>query len=76
MSDTTTPRERFKEAAQAAVRLHSRNVGDRGIKGPDSALHVGPAGGDDPGLLDLLADAAEQAYAAAPAPAARRQRAV
>lgn len=76
MSDTTTPRERFKEAAQAAVRLHSRNVGDRGIRGEHSALHVGPAGRDDPGLLDLLADAAEAAYGTVPAPAAKRQRAI
>jgi hypothetical protein len=76
MSDTTTPRERFKTAAEAVVRKHSRNVGDRGINGPDSALHVGPAGRDDPGLLELLADAAEAAYGVAPAPGGKRQRAV
>lgn len=63
MSDTTTAREAFKTAAEAAVRLHHRNINDRGISGPDSALHVGPAGRDDPGLLERLADAAEAVYA-------------
>jgi hypothetical protein len=56
-----TPRERFKEAAAAAVRLHKRNIGDRGLTGPDSALMIG-SNRDHPGLLDVLADAAEQAY--------------
>lgn len=80
MTDATTPRERFKEAATAAVRKHQRNIGDRGISGERSALHVGPAGSGDPGLLDVLADAAEAAYgtesAPAPAAAVKRQRAV
>ena len=61
----TTPRVRFKEAAQAAVRAARRNIDDRGVTGPDSALHVGP-GRNGPGLLDVLADAAEAAYGAAP----------
>jgi hypothetical protein len=69
-------RERFKQGAEEAVRLHQRNIGDRGISGPDSALHVGRTNGA-PGLLDVLADIAEQAYGEAPpAPAGRRQRAV
>jgi hypothetical protein len=66
-----TPRERFKEAAQAAVRRHQRNITDRGISGERSALHVGPAGSGDPGLLDVLADVAELAYGDAPAPSRR-----
>lgn len=62
-----TARETFKEAAQAAVRLHSRNIGDRGLNGDRSALHVGPTGSDgDPGLLDILADIAESSYGDAP----------
>jgi hypothetical protein len=69
-----SPRETFKAAAEAAVRLHKRNIGDRGISGPDSALHVG-SNRDHPGLLDDLADAAEAAYGDA-APAGKRQRAV
>jgi hypothetical protein len=75
MSDGTTPRERFKEAAEAAVRRHQRNVVDRGLSGADSALHVGLSR-HDPGLLDVLADLAEQAYGDAPAPRSRGQRAV
>ena len=65
MSDGTTPRERFKQAAEAAIRRNARNMTDRGISGPDSALHVGRSR-LEPGLLDILADAAEQAYGAAP----------
>lgn len=76
MADDTTPRERFKELAAAAVKANGRNVVDRGLSGPDSALYVG-ANPEWPGLLDILADVAEQAYGAAPAaPSGRRQRAV
>lgn len=60
-----SPRERFKQAATAAVRKHQRNIVDRGLSGPDSALHVGLSR-NDPGLLDVLADAAEAAYGSAP----------
>lgn len=67
----TTPRERFKEAAGAAVRRHQRNIIDRGLSGPDSALHVGLSR-HDPGLLDVLADAAEAAYGDA-APSGRKR---
>lgn len=74
MADEASPRERFKEAAAAAVRANRRNIEDRGITGPDSALHVG-ANRERPGLLDVLADAAERAYGDAPAPR-RRQSAV
>ena len=65
MSDGTTPRERFKAAAEAAIRARKRSIDDRGLGGPDSALHVG-RNHLEPGLLDILADAAEQAYGAAP----------
>lgn len=61
-----SPRETFKEAAAAAVRANKRNIGDRGLTGPDSALYVG-ANREWPGLLDVLADAAEAAYGDAPA---------
>jgi hypothetical protein len=61
--EAATPRERFKGLAESAIRLYKRNIGDRGLTGPDSALHVGPAGRTTPGLLDVLADAAEAAYA-------------
>lgn len=74
MADETSPRERFKQLAEETVRAHSRNIVDRGISGPDSALHVG-ANRERPGLLDVLADAAERAYGDAPAPR-RRQSAV
>lgn len=62
---TAAPRERFKEAAAAAVRTSQRNIVDRGVSGPDSALHVG-RNGEPPGLLDALADVAEACYGEAP----------
>ena len=65
-----TPRERFKGLAASAVRLYKRNINDRGLTGEDSALHVGPGGPLTPGLLDVLADAAELAYVTEPAAAA------
>jgi len=71
----TTPREQFKTAAAEAVRKSRRNIEDRGVTGPASALFVG-ANPDWPGLLDVLADAAEQAYGDAPAPARKGARAV
>jgi hypothetical protein len=75
VADSTTPRERFKEAAEAAVRKHQRNIIDRGLSGADSAMHVGLSR-HDPGLLDVLADAAEAAYGDAKPLGARGQRAV
>lgn len=67
-----TARERFKATAAEAVRAHYRNIEDRGLNGPRSALETG-ASGDSPGLLDVLADAAEAAYGDA-APSRRAQR--
>jgi hypothetical protein len=61
MSSDTTPRERFKQAAEAAIRVNRRNIDDRGVTGPNSALMIG-SNPSHPGLLDVLADAAEQAY--------------
>lgn len=75
MSDTTSPREAFKEAAAAAVRANSRNITDRGMSGPDSALMVG-SNREQPGLLDVLADAAEAVYGAAPAARSPRSKGV
>lgn len=54
-------RERFKAAAEKVIRAAARNIADRGVGGPESALHVG-ANRTRPGLLDQLADAAESAY--------------
>lgn len=56
-----TPRERFKESAEKAIQANVRNIDDRGVKGDRSALLVG-ANPHWPGLLDVLADAAEAAY--------------
>ena len=70
MTDNTAARERFKADAEAAVRLYKRNINDRGVTGPTSALHIGPGGPLTPGLLDVLADAAELAYVTEPAAAA------
>lgn len=75
MTDNATAREKFKESAAAAVKANNRNIIDRGMSGPDSALFVG-SNRTQPGLLDLLADAAEAAYGAAPAARAPRSKGV
>jgi hypothetical protein len=69
MSDTSR-REQVKEAAEAVVRKHHRNFADRGITGPESALHTG-CNPRDPGFLDDLADAVEALYGGAPKPGRR-----
>jgi hypothetical protein len=58
-----TPREEFKRSVEAAIRAQHRNISDRGLSGPDSALVI-PYKQGEPALLDALADAAEAAYGA------------
>ena len=66
MATTDTPREAFKTAAAAALQANARNIEDRGLKDERSALYVG-ANPSWPGILELLADAAEAAYGGQPA---------
>lgn len=72
---STDKGEQLDALNEATIREHARNIGDRGLRGPDSALHREyRAGGGT--LLEALRANAEQVYGDAPAPAGKRQRAV
>jgi len=67
---TTTDRtqaERLDELNAATIREHGRNIGDRGLNGPDSALHRAYSAGGLT-LLEALRANAEAVYGGVPEP--------
>jgi hypothetical protein len=61
MTADRTPAQRLDELNEATIKVHARNIGDRGLSGPDSALHRAyrPGGGT---LLEALRANAQAVY--------------